>query len=1089
MKNRDLRITNKSRKDMDYFLPVFESNSNITTLYKQAQTLETKYNAISNDSSDKIKASELQACAVLNIAYQYVINNYNPDEEGSTFSRVALLSKRNKSALEVLEFFSTQFPSMIEELSNETEETVRAFFLYQVYLLNPAYINALKKLIFLKDLVFPDGINALKVMCGALIPENSSLNDDEETLFMFLIKPAVMFPDSLEKQISYILKYWKVFLPEEFIKLLSGTLDIIKEENFKPVFFTGKAETLTPDFTNMPDGEYFSQDEHWMPNVVMMAKSTLVWLDQLSKKYNRHIHTLDAIPDEELDFLKNSGFTALWLIGLWERSPASKRIKNLCGNAEAEASAYSLKSYNISKDIGGWTALSNLRERCEKRGIRLASDMVPNHTGIDADWIYSHPDYYISQDWIPFPSYSYNGENLSQNPDYEIKIEDHYFNRTDAAVTFKLTNKKNNESRYIFHGNDGTTMPWNDTAQLDFLNPETREAVIQQILEIARNFHIIRFDAAMTLAKRHIQRLWYPKPGLGGDIAGRAVHGMTDEEFNKKIPVEFWREVVDRVQAEVPDTLLLAEAFWMMESYFVRTLGMHRVYNSAFMHMTKNEDNKKYRDSIKQILAYDPEILKRYVNFMNNPDEETAAQQYGTQDKYFGVCTLLATMPGLPMFGHGQLEGFKEKYGMEYRKAYWNEVADQNLINEHGRRIFPLLKMRYLYSECFNFNLFDVINPNSSKIEESIYAYINGITNDSNSTLSIVLYNNKYEHAEGFIKLSVPKLDKKDRIIKTKSLAECLSLTLSGRHYTIMKNFSDSLYYIYPSIKLYEEGLFVSLNGYESKVYTNIYEVEDIDGVYSELYRHLNGKGISNLKENINILLLKPFFTITAPLKNPKFIKNLKNLISGRDTAAMQYEMLKTLGTYYAYIDSLKSMFEKLSLSTVTVTPADIISLFGRLKAVNKIKVFSNGSSLFKDEVTNTLCAYFILKPFVSPKNENPKDVLSLIDKLSLTTLFDTHQHAVRCSCLLFSDKQLNISEILKEDYFRSLIGYNVYDKIQWYKEEDFRIALYLVLLSNVIKNKSSFKTDSKTDEYEKQLRYWMDKNIKANYKYLELIK
>ena len=87
------------------------------------------------------------------------------------------------------------------------------------------------------------------------------------------------------------------------------------------------------------------------------------------------------------------------------------------------------------------------------------------------------------------------------------------------------------------------------------------------------------------------------------------------------------------------------------------------------------------------------------------------------------------------------------------------------------------------------------------------------------------------------------------------------------------------------------------------------------------------------------------------------------------------------------------------------------------------------------------------------------------------------------------SDKQLNISEILKEDYFRSLIGYNVYDKIQWYKEEDFRIALYLVLLSNVIKNKSSFKTDSKTDEYEKQLRYWMDKNIKANYKYLELIK
>ena len=131
------------------------------------------------------------------------------------------------------------------------------------------------------------------------------------------------------------------------------------------------------------------------------------------------------------------------------------------------------------------------------------------------------------------------------------------------------------------------------------------------------------------------------------------MYGMSDQEFNRRIPIEFWREVVDRIQRELPDTLLLAEAFWMMESYFVRTLGMHRVYNSAFMHMMKNEDNKKYRDMIKATLQYDPDILKRYVNFMNNPDEETAIAQFGDGDKYFGVCTLLSTLPGLPMFGHG----------------------------------------------------------------------------------------------------------------------------------------------------------------------------------------------------------------------------------------------------------------------------------------------------------------------------------------------------------------------------------------------------------------------------------------------------
>ena len=76
-----------------------------------------------------------------------------------------------------------------------------------------------------------------------------------------------------------------------------------------------------------------------------------------------------------------------------------------------------------------------------------------------------------------------------------------------------------------------------------------------------------------------------------------------------------------------------------MEGYFVRTLGMHRVYNSAFMHMLRDENNAGYRTVIRETLEFDPEILKRYVNFMNNPDEKTAVDQFGKGDKYFGVAT------------------------------------------------------------------------------------------------------------------------------------------------------------------------------------------------------------------------------------------------------------------------------------------------------------------------------------------------------------------------------------------------------------------------------------------------------------------
>src|SRR5947207_15372163 len=97
-------------------------------------------------------------------------------------------------------------------------------------------------------------------------------------------------------------------------------------------------------------------------------------------------------------------------------------------------------------------------------------------------------------------------------------------------------------------------------------------------------FPIIRFAAAMTLAKRHYQRLWFPEPGTGGAIPSRAEHGMTKAAFDAAMPVEFWREVVDRVASEVPDTLLLAEPFWVMEGDCVCTVRMQRAYSRRFRH-------------------------------------------------------------------------------------------------------------------------------------------------------------------------------------------------------------------------------------------------------------------------------------------------------------------------------------------------------------------------------------------------------------------------------------------------------------------------------------------------------------------------
>ncbi len=742
------------------------------------------------------------------------------------------------------------------------------------------------------------------------LPKFGPFNHD---LINMLREPVVFSPESLKGQLDYIRQYWADLLGEWLKRLLAGIGTLTEEEKmfWKAGPINGGDVNMEPYNYDglMKEYERFSPDREWMPCVILMAKTVLVWLDQLTKKYQRPITRLDQIPDEELDALRDEGFTGLWLIGLWTRSNASKRIKQLCGNPEAAASAYSLYDYNIAENIGGWDALANLRTRLWQRGVRLASDMVPNHTGMDSAWVVNRPDLFVQRGDAPSSSYTFNGENLSWDPNVGVWLEDHYYNHSDCSVVFKRVDFRNGDTRYIYHGNDGTGMPWNDTAQIDFLNPEAREAVMQDILHVARNFPIIRFDAAMVLAKKSIRRLWYPRPGSGGDIYSRSESALTDQEFEAKIPAEFWREVVDRVAKEVPDTLLLAEAFWMMEGYFVRTLGMHRVYNSAFMNMLKKEENQKYRDSVKNTIKFDPQILKRYVNFMNNPDEDTAVAQFGKDDKYFGVCTLMITMPGLPMFGHGQIEGFTEKYGMEFTKAYRDETPDQNLVNRHWHDIFPLMKKRYVFANVENFLFYDVWD--NGGVNENIFAYSNSAGNE----YSVVFYNNKYDRAQGWIKQSCEYAVKigqgeEQRVeMRSKSISEGLNLHAEENKFVIFREHRSGLWFVRRSREICEKGMFIGLNGFEYQVYMDIHEVSDgADRKYQILCDTLQGRGCHDLETEWQEIrfrdLYRPFADFATALipavaklfapseekaNASKLVKEAKNIVQNFQSAAVAF--------------------------------------------------------------------------------------------------------------------------------------------------------------------------------------------------------
>jgi hypothetical protein len=771
-----------------------------------------------------------------------------------------------------------------EELPNR-EAALEELMLLWLANLNPAFA-AFRELFEDKDLqqrtVYKEVTAALPDYLGTRPP----LAPEVGSLFDALRAPMLASPDSLTGQLDFIREKWSKYLGEDLRRLLLA-IDVLREEDiaiwlrFHPpgpdwfrhgapgwgaVGFVGDEFVgFDEDFAGprryaadyqapLHEYEAFSADQAWMPNVVLIAKSTYVWLEQLSKKYGRHIHRLDQIPEEELRLLADRGITGLWLIGLWERSIASRTIKRLRGHGDAVASAYSLKEYHIAEDLGGPGAYATLRDRASAVGIRLASDMVPNHMGIDSPWVIDHPDWFISRRESPFPVYSFTGPDLSPDSRVEIKIEDHYYDQTDAAVVFRMRHHRDGTTRYIYHGNDGTTFAWNDTAQLDYSKQHVREHVIQTILHVARQFSIIRFDAAMVLAKRHVQRLWFPLPGAGGSIPSRAENAMSQEEFDALMPHEFWREVVDRVAAEVPGTLLLAEAFWLLEGYFVRTLGMHRVYNSAFMNMLRDEENAKYRSYLKKTIEFDPDIMKRYVNFMSNPDERTAIDQFGTGDKYFGVCTMLATLPGLPMFGHGQIEGFTERYGMEFKRARMDEHPNDGLIARHQHDIAPLLKNRKLFAESANFVLYDFWTDHGT-VDENVFAY----SNRWHDQRAIILYNNRYGNTYGTIHLSAASMEKAGGQLRQRSLTQGLALPVEDSVILAFRDMARGLEYLRRSTDLNHHGLGLELRGFQYMVLLDWRELRSsADQPWDTLCDSLGGRGVHSVDDALIKLRLRP---------------------------------------------------------------------------------------------------------------------------------------------------------------------------------------------------------------------------------------
>ena len=290
------------------------------------------------------------------------------------------------------------------------------------------------------------------------------------------------------------------------------------------------------------------------------------------------------------------------------------------------------------------------------------------------------------------------------------------------------------------------------------------------------------------------------------------------------------------------------------------------------MNMLKEEKNSLYRLTVKNTQEFDKQILKRFVNFMSNPDEETAIAQFGGGDKYFGVCTMMATMPGLPMFGHGQIEGFTEKYGMEYRRSYKDEKPDPGLVARHEREIFPLLRNRKLFAEVERFCIFD-FRPDDGRVDENVFAYSNG----TGSASALVFYNNHWERTRGCIALSAPFMEKEEASpasLKRRSLAQALEFDPGKGNYLTARELRSGLWHLFDCHELDAKGWKVELEGFQTLVFTDFAKVFDLDGTWSRLCESLEGRPIADLDEALE------------EAARPELYRSLKNAIQAIDEFA-----------------------------------------------------------------------------------------------------------------------------------------------------------------------------------------------------------
>jgi Alpha amylase, catalytic domain len=354
--------------------------------------------------------------------------------------------------------------------------------------------------------------------------------------------------------------------------------------------------------------------------------NTWAWLDQLSARSGRQI-TLAEVPDSEWSSFAELGFDIVWLMGVWQRSPESRRIaledpanfadydRALPGWTPEDviASPYAVAAYLPDAHIGTWDAVDLVRKKLHARGMTLFLDFVGNHTALDHPWTREHPDFYVQ----------------GTREDYEENPGDFYPCATSGQTFF------------LARARDPYFPPWKDVAQLNHFHPGMRAAHLAELRTIAQHCDGVRCDMAMLQLNDIFGGIW-------GKFLGNA----------RPPQEEFWTTA----HRESPNFVLLAEAYWGTEAQLLE-LGFNFAYDKEFYDAVRDLDLGKIHNAV----AASPDYQRHFARFLENHDEARQAAVFGTQ-RLTSVGTLMGTLPGMRFYYQGELEGRKLRLPITLRR-------------------------------------------------------------------------------------------------------------------------------------------------------------------------------------------------------------------------------------------------------------------------------------------------------------------------------------------------------------------------------------------------------------------------------------